>query len=417
MQNQVKPTVTSLAITVALFLISGTSIANPPQRELLDEVDAADALEAVDDVYDDAISSDLSSPSVLPGNDSDLSAMPELAPASDATRVITGVRFNTSSHRRLARGSDNWPLTWSNDGQQYAMWGDGGGFNGGDSVGRASFGVARIEGDHDSYRGVNRHGGRNAECTSSIHGKAHGAPISVRGVLYAWVTPRSNSAGYQRFTLYKSTNKGCTWNKRSVAFTLARDGVSFGSFVQAGRDSSLAQDAYVYTVAPAVTNTSSLKIVQRPGRIMLMRVPAASMEDRGAYQFYAGKDSTGQPIWSSSAARKRPIYRDSNGVGPFPQVSFVPGLGRWVYTNQHGNGKDLSSARSRLTMGEAAQPWGPYSVFYKGVFFPKNEQRVFQWSFAPKWFRNSGRNFTLTFSGDNTNDSWNTIDGTFVIAP
>jgi hypothetical protein len=29
----------------------------------------------------------------------------------------------------------------------YAAWGDGGGFGGTESIGRASFGVARIEGD------------------------------------------------------------------------------------------------------------------------------------------------------------------------------------------------------------------------------------------------------------------------------
>jgi hypothetical protein len=41
---------------------------------------------------------------------------------------------------------------------------------------------------------------------------------------------------------------------------------------------------------------------------------------------------------------------------------------------------------------------------------------VFQWNFAPKWFRNGGREFTLVFSGVRTNDSWNTIDGEFTVA-
>ena len=64
-------------------------------------------------------------------------------------------------------------------------------------------------------------------------------------------------------------------------------------------------------------------------------------------------------------------------------------------------------------MAEAPQPWGPWHVFHHARFFPQIERSVFQWNFAPKWFRNGGREFTLIFSGDGSNDSWNTIDGTF----
>ena len=102
-----------------------------------------------------------------------------------------------------------------------------------------------------------------------------------------------------------------------------------------------------------------------------------------------------------------------DGVGPFPQMAFVPGLDRMVYTNQHGSGSGNAAAQSLLTMAEAPQPWGPWHVFHHARFFPQIERTVFQWNFAPKWFRNGGREFTLIFSGIGSNDSWNTIDGTF----
>jgi hypothetical protein len=54
------------------------------------------------------------------------------------------VTFDAASHLRAAEGSDNWPVTWSNDDNQYAMWGDGGGFGGTETDGRASLGVARL---------------------------------------------------------------------------------------------------------------------------------------------------------------------------------------------------------------------------------------------------------------------------------
>lgn len=124
---------------------------------------------------------------------------------------ITGVTFDWSSHLRFAPGSDNWPATWSDDDNQYAFWGDGGGFGGSNTDGRVSLGVARIEGDGGSYQGVNRFGGKSGECPSTIYGKVHGAPLSLHGVLYAWLTPDIEAAVYDSFTLIKSIDKGCTW--------------------------------------------------------------------------------------------------------------------------------------------------------------------------------------------------------------
>jgi hypothetical protein len=327
--------------------------------------------------------------------------------------VITGVSFDATTHRREAQGSDNWPLTWSDDDNQYGMWGDGGGFGGSENDGRSSLGVARIEGDGQSYLGVNRYGGAGGECQSSIEGKAHGAPLSIGGVLYAWITPASGAAGYEEFTLHRSNDKGCAWTRLDVSFVRASDHISYGSFVQFGKNNSAAQDAYVYTVATEIADTSSLNIVQRPGRVMLVRVPAMSIEDRGAYEFFAGLDSSGEPEWSANVADRSAIYEDSDGVGPFPQMTFVPGLERMVYTNQHGSGSGVEASQSLLTMAEAPRPWGPWTVFLHDRFVPEIEQSVFQWNFAPKWFRNGGHEFTLVFSGGGSNDSWNTIDGVF----
>ena len=37
--------------------------------------------------------------------------------------VIARVEFDFSTHRRLAPGSDNWPVTWADDGHLYGAWG------------------------------------------------------------------------------------------------------------------------------------------------------------------------------------------------------------------------------------------------------------------------------------------------------
>ncbi len=346
----------------------------------------------------------------------DISDVATVTVSAEATVRITGVTFNWASHRRAAPGSDNWPATWSNDDHQYAVWGDGGGFGGTNQLGRSSFGVGRIEGGPDDYRTINRFGGYQPECPSNIVGKGHGAPISIGGVLYVWVTPEWGPAGYASFTLYKSTNKGCTWTRLNVQFAHATYGVSFGTFVQYGKDNTFAPP-YVYTMAAAATNTSSNYIVQVPGRVMLLRAPVTALENASAYQFYAGLDGSGQPRWSSNHQDKVPIYQDAAGVGPWPQTSFVPGLNRYVYTNQHGDGSSNTARKSLMTMAEAPNPWGPWTVIFRGVFFPTIERTTSQWNFGPKWFRNGGREFTLIFSGVSTNDSWNTVHGAFTVAP
>ena len=42
--------------------------------------------------------------------------------------AIPGVGLDWSTYRRLAPGSDQWPMTWAADGTVYASFQDGGGF-------------------------------------------------------------------------------------------------------------------------------------------------------------------------------------------------------------------------------------------------------------------------------------------------
>ncbi|MEJ2750774.1 MAG: hypothetical protein P8183_23135, partial [Anaerolineae bacterium] len=116
---------------------------------------------------------------------------------------ITAVTYNWDTHVQLAPGSDNWSLTWANDGHQYTSWGDGGGFGGTNSDGRVSLGVARVEGNWNNYTGYNVWGGKNPESLNSpqdLEGKSYGI-MSVDGVLYMWVSPGSDATNYQEARL------------------------------------------------------------------------------------------------------------------------------------------------------------------------------------------------------------------------
>jgi hypothetical protein len=84
--------------------------------------------------------------------------LPEVVRAQGApyppSPAISDITFEWSSHERHAPGSDNWPITWADDGHQYTSWGDGGGFDGTNSEGRISLGMAVVEGAPHRMRGI-----------------------------------------------------------------------------------------------------------------------------------------------------------------------------------------------------------------------------------------------------------------------
>jgi hypothetical protein len=82
--------------------------------------------------------------------------------------VISSVVWDYNSLTSTATGSDLWAITWASDGNQYGIWGDGGGFGGDDVNGRTQWGVARIEGSADNWQGYNVYGGVNPEAPDGL---------------------------------------------------------------------------------------------------------------------------------------------------------------------------------------------------------------------------------------------------------
>ena len=99
--------------------------------------------------------------------------------------VITGIQFDFSTHLRAAKGSDNWPVTWADDDNQYTSWGDGFGFA--QTSNKRSLGVSKVSGDKNTHSFLDiwdnerENGGEGPS-----DGKSYGI-ISVEGVLYMWV--------------------------------------------------------------------------------------------------------------------------------------------------------------------------------------------------------------------------------------
>jgi hypothetical protein len=331
------------------------------------------------------------------------------ANASDApyppSPVINGVTFDFSSRDRRAPGSDNWPITWADDGHQYAAWGDGGGFGGTNSDGRVSLGIARIEGSRDSHQGHNVWGGKDPENPARFGGKSYGI-LSVGGVLYMWVGPGSNTASYEEARLCSSTNHGAAWTRAKWAFAKS-DSLIMPTLCQFGKDYAGARDNYVYSYAIRLKGDPSELNVHKPGQVDLVRVPKDKILDRSSYEFYAGLDADDVPAWTKNIASREPVFEDPNGVGWCMSVSYNAGLRRYLLCTEHDR-----SFNGNLGIFDAPEPWGPWTTvgYYDnwGSF-----GSTFYWNFSNKWLSSNGKDFVLIFTGTGDNDAWNTASGTF----
>ena len=322
------------------------------------------------------------------------------------SEVIAGVEFDWSTHRKEAPGSDNWPITWADDDHQYACWGDGGGFGGTNSLGRVSLGFARIEGGPDDFKGVNVWGGHKGQDPATFQGKSYGI-ICLDGVLYAWWGPGSGHAFLGDTRLLKSTDHAKTWTKADWGFT-RKDRLYGGSFVNFGRDNAGARDDSVYSIFPRGRRWA----LHKPGRADLARAPKERIMERGAWEWFAGLDEKGSPVWTKELDARKPVFEDINGLRTV-SMTYDPGLKRYLLTTQHTK-VGTGAGTGNLAIFDAPEPWGPWTTvaYINGWKNGKGEEitGVISFYFAPKWFSADGTDFTLVFTD---NDHWGSVRGKF----
>jgi hypothetical protein len=328
-----------------------------------------------------------------------------ISPPYPSSQVISGIKFDWSTHIRRALGSDNFPITWADDDNQYTAWGDGWGFCESGlfkrlSCGRKkSLGVSRVSGSPDSYV---------ARDLWTSNGKSYGI-VSVNRVLYIWVSPGSNEEAFQETRLYRSTDRGQSWSKANWAFDYS-SGIFTPTFLQFGKDYEGSRDNFVYIFAPERKSTAWE--VQKPGEISLWRVPKGHVMERARYEFFAGLNQSGAPLWTPSFAQRQTVLADAGNGIMRTSVSYNPGIQRYLLITEH-----TARAKGNIGIYDAVEPWGPWTtVFFEhGWGSPNIEANTFFWNLSNKWLSQDGKDFVLLFTGKNSNDSWNTVRGTFVL--
>lgn len=332
--------------------------------------------------------------------------------------VIKEIRYDWSSHIRLASGSDNWPATWSGDDNQYVVWGDGGGFGGTNGIGRSSIGVARIDGNWHDFKTKNVWGGYNTENKHAVIGKSYGI-VSINNVLYMWVGMfQTKTDQFNEVKLARSKDHGATWTFADWSFT-REQGVMMPTVCNYGKDYDGAPDEYVYSYLIRFQSYEGPddypdKVdwlnCQKPGLIDLARVHRDKVMDRSAYTFFSGMKD-GKPTWTTDIEKRKPVFENPAGVGWCINVSYNLGLKRYLLTTEH-----TETHRGNIGIFDAPQPWGPWTtVAYQQNWgeghFPLN---TFFWTFSNKWTTADGKHFSLIFTGRKENDSFNVIRGEFI---
>ncbi len=339
-------------------------------------------------------------------------------PPSD---VITNMVFDMSTLRNVApgngasaAGSDNWAITWSGNGHQYTVFGDGQGF-GTFNTTRASNGVARIEGGKDNYSAFDVF--KTGSNSGGWGGKSLGI-LALGTELYMFRNGTASEGGaFEQTELYKSTDNGSSWKFTGVRWLsseFGRGGIFSPTFLQFGKGYAGARDKYVYVYANEVT--AGGWNVQIPGRISLLRVPSDSLDDKNSYEYFAGVDANNNPTWSLSPADREPAFRDdANGIMR-TSVSFNAGLRRYLLTTQQVN--RFGTDDYHIGVYEAPEPWGPWrTVLFEnpsdvGPGLNTGSKTVY-WNFSNKWLSRDGREFVMVYTGPGP-DQWGTVEGRFV---
>src|ERR1700733_14878784 len=98
----------------------------------------------------------------------------------------------------------------------------------------------------------------------------------------------------------------------------------------------------------------------------LARVPKSSIVIESAYQYFAGVDTHGAPLWSSRSEQMHPVFidRNPNQVGcravcpmaaPIEEAVYLAPLKRYIAVAQ-GN------YAAQTSFYESPNPWGPWAV-------------------------------------------------------
>ena len=310
----------------------------------------------------------------------------ENAPYPPSPVIKSFIWAPRSSIMRAAKGSDNWPITWADDGHMYTTYGDGWGFEGINETQKLSLGFARIEGDAENWEGFDIDSAGEKTGSGPAGEKGSGI-LMVNGVLYLWVRNADNQGKECRVA--KSTDYSKKWEWADWKFA------QFGycTFINYGKNYAGARDDYVYMVTPDKPSA-----YEAADQFALTRVPKDSIMDRPSYEFFVDLDGNDNPIWSSNINERGSVFTHENGALR-SALTYNAALSRYIWW-QGIPDPDLDERSALLGFGvyDAPEPWGPWTTVYYTEAWDIGPGETA--SFPTKWMSEDGKTMYLVSSTD-----------------
>jgi len=305
------------------------------------------------------------------------------------SRVITKLSWDPDVVKLRDGAGDNWPITWVEDDLQITAFGDGDGFD--KENPDLSLGFCRIVGDPPDHEGEDFKSDADTPEGSGSKGIKASGLLMVDGTLYMFVRnyKPDGSADFTNSRLAWSTNRGVNWTWAGWHFSQ-----TFGcpEFIQFGKDYQGARDGYVYIVSQANDDAYAYS-----PDIVMARVEKGRVKDRGSYEFFAGLNTDGSPIWSGDIKNRKPIFTDANGTQRIA-MTYNAAVRRYILTTSHLPPGKKTTHTAALGIFDAPEPWGPWMTVYYDHDWSKGA-RTYHHKFPTKWMSSDGKTMWLLFSG------------------
>lgn len=315
---------------------------------------------------------------------------PGAEPAYPPSPVIAAITWApVATIVRQARDGDNFPVTWAADDALYTTWGDGTGFVPKVKE-KLSCGFARVTGHPPDFRGENIRSPAE-QLGQGRDGLKGWGILALDETIYLWFGHADKKGGRAR--LAWSRDRARNWSFADWEFA------EFGlvGFVNFGRAYAGARDDFVY----AYSHDGPLADTPAD-RFILMRVPRARVAERGAYEFFSGRDSAGAPQWARDIARRAAVFEHRDSCLR-SAMTYNAGLRRylwWQHIPQPPGHRDRGDTRFEggFAIYDAPEPWGPWTTAF---FTPKWDVGPGEHGdFPAKWISADGKTVHLVFSGD-----------------
>lgn len=169
-------------------------------------------------------------------------------------------------------------------------------------------------------------------------------------------------------------------------------------FVDFGKNLEHSPDGKAYLVAHGSTRPEAWNSWIQGDEVYLVRAYPESLNDRAAYEYYAGKDADGNDIWSKNFDKIKPLIKWDDNLGCVTMTYNAP-LGKYFMCITRG----MEIARYNTMILESDSMTGPWKlVHYMRDFGPE----AYFVNIPSKFISADGEKAVLWYSANFSDNPW-----------